>query len=198
MSTAHLKLISKNLTGIISLSEAKAHLRIPSAMTEQDSLITACTNAAIRFAETRTDRVIASTVYQIRIPAEAVTVVLPLPDFKEITKIEPMTGTTIGAALYDKSEEIGNLTDYLQIDSWVNPAEITVKTEDLPSGTDYLIITASFGMNSPYPEDLMNGVKMMLTHFYDNPREVEVGRMASQVPMGADTIFGFYTYKAFS
>lgn len=198
MSTAHLKLISKNLTGIISLSEAKAHLRIPAALTDQDALITACTNAAIRFGETRTDRVIASTVYQIRIPAEAATVVLPIPDFKEVTKVEPMTGNTIGAVLYDQSEETGDLTDYLQIDSWVNPAEITVITDNLPAGTEYLIITASFGMTAPFPEDLINAMKMMLTHFYDNPREVEVGRIASQVPMGAETIFGFYTYKAFS
>lgn len=199
MSTAHLKLISKNLTGIISLSEAKAHLRIPAALTDQDALITACTNAAIRFGETRTDRVIASTVYQIRIPAEAATVVLPIPDFKEVTKVEPMTGTTIGDALYDKSDEApSDLTDYLQIDSWVNPAEITVITDNLPAGTEYLIITASFGMTAPFPEDLINAMKMMLTHFYDNPREVEVGRIASQVPMGAETIFGFYTFKAFS
>lgn len=198
MSTAHLKLISKNLTGIISLSEAKAHLRIPAALTDQDALITACTNAAIRFGETRTDRVIASTVYQIRIPAEAATVVLPIPDFKEVTKVEPMTGNTIGAVLYDQSEETGDLTDYLQIDSWVNPAEITVITDNLPAGTEYLIITASFGMTAPFPEDLINAMKMMLTHFYDNPREVEVGRIATQVPMGAETIFGFYTYKAFS
>lgn len=198
MSTAHLKLISKNLTGIISLSEAKAHLRIPAALTDQDALITACTNAAIRFGETRTDRVIASTVYQIRIPAEAATVVLPIPDFKEVTKVEPMTGNTIGAVLYDQSEETGDLTDYLQIDSWVNPAEITVITDNLPAGTEYLIITASFGMTAPFPDDLINAMKMMLTHFYDNPREVEVGRIASQVPMGAETIFGFYTFKAFS
>lgn len=198
MSTAHLKLISKTLTGIISLSDAKAHLRIPSGLTDQDSLVTACTNAAIRFAETRTDRVIAATVYQIRIPAEEATVVLPIPDFVEVSKIEPMTSGTVGTKLYDKSDNTGTLTDYLQIDSWVNPAEITVITDDLPADTEYLIITASFGMTSPYPEDLINAMKMMLTHFYDNPREVEVGRIASQVPMGAETIFGFYTFKAFS
>lgn len=197
MTTAHLKLISKDLTGIISLSDAKAHLRIPVELTDQDSLVTACTNAAIRFAETRCDRVLAPSVYQIRIPAVSGTVILPIPDFVEVTKIEPVTGSTIGTKLYDKSDDTGDLTDYLQIDSWVNPAEITVLEDNLPEDVDYLILTASFGISS-YPEDLINAIKMMMTHFYDNPREVEVGRIVSQVPMGADTIFGFYTFKMFS
>ena len=202
MSTANLKLISKTLTSIISLAEAKAQLRIPADLTDQDTLVTSCINAAIRFAETRTDRVIAPSVYQIRIPATESTIILPIPDFIEVTKIEPMTDGVVGTKLYDKSDETGTLTDYLQIDSWVNPAEITVIEDDLPADTEYLIITASFGINvnglSAYPEDLKIAMQMMLTHFFNNPSEVEVGRIASQVPMGADTIFGFYTFKYFS
>jgi hypothetical protein len=199
MSTAHLKLISKDLTNIISLADAKAHLRIPAGLTDQDSLVTACTNAAIRFGETRTDRVIAPSVYQIRIPAKSGTIVLPIPDFVEVTKVEAVvSGEAVNEVIYDKSEETGVLADYMEVDSWVNPAEITVKVDLLPANSEYLIITASFGMGSPIPQDLTNAMKMMLSHFFDNPREVEVGRIASQVPMGADTIFGFYTFKMFS
>ncbi len=198
MSTAHLKLISKDLTNIISLADAKAHLRIPAGLTDQDSLVTACTNAAIRFGETRTDRVIAPSVYQIRIPAKSGTIVLPIPDFVEVTKVEAVITGEANQVIYDKSEEVGELADYMEVDSWVNPAEITVTVDLLPANSQYLIITASFGMGSPIPQDLTNAMKMMLSHFFDNPREVEVGRIASQVPMGADTIFGFYTYKAFS
>ena len=197
MSSANLKLVSKTLTGIISLADAKAHLSIPADLTDQDSLVTTLTHAAIRFAETRCDRVIAPTVYQIRIPATAMTIVLPIPDFIEVTKIEPMADSVIGTKLYDKSDDTGDLADYLQIDSWVNPAEITVLEDNIPADTDFLILTASFGM-AAYPEDLINAIKMMMSHFYDNPREVEVGRLATQVPMGADTIFGVYTFKSFS
>lgn len=201
MSTANLKLISKTLTGIITLAEAKAQLRIPADLTDQDTLVTSCINAAIRFAELRTDRVIAPSVYQLRIPAEAATIILPIPDFIKVTKIEPMTAGTIGTKLYDESDDTGTLTDYLQIDSWVNPAEITVLDDEL-ADIEYLIITASFGINvngvSAYPEDLKIAMQMMLTHFFNNPSEVEVGRIASQVPMGADTILGLYTFKYFS
>jgi len=198
MSTAHLKLVTKDLTNIISLADAKAHLRIPAGLTDQDSLVTACTNAAIRFGETRTDRVIAPSVYQIRIPAKSGTIVLPIPDFVEVTKVEAVIPGQANQVLFDKSEEVGVLADYMEVDSWVNPAEITVTVDLLPANSEYLIITASFGMGSPIPQDLTNAMKMMLSHFFDNPREVEVGRIASQVPMGADTIFGFYTFKMFS
>jgi hypothetical protein len=199
MSTAHLKLISKDLTNIISLSDAKAHLRIPAGLTDQDALITSCTNAAIRFGETRTDRVIAPTVYQIRIEAKAATIILPIPDFQEVTKVEAVIpGEATNQVLFNKIGPVGTLEDYVEVDSWLNPAELTVIEDDIPDGSTYLILTASFGMGSSLPQDLTNAMKMMLSHFFDNPREVEIGRIATQVPMGADTIFGFYTYKAFS
>jgi hypothetical protein len=198
MSTAHLKLISKDLTNIISLSDAKAHLRIPAGLTDQDALITSCTNAAIRFGETRTDRVIAPTVYQIRIEAKAATIVLPIPDFIQVTRVEAVIPGQANQVLYNMTGPVGTLADYVEVDSWLNPAELTVIEDDIPEGATYLILTASFGMGSSIPQDLTNAMKMMLSHFFDNPREVEIGRIATQVPMGADTIFGFYTYKAFS
>jgi hypothetical protein len=202
MSTAYTKLISKTLTSIITLADAKAQLRIPADLTDQDTLITSCLQAAIRYAETVTDRVIAPSVFQIRIPATAATIVLPFPDFIKVTKVEAMTGSTVGSVLYNETGPVGTLADYLQIDSWVNPAEITVLTDDLPDDTDYLLLTASFGMQvngaAAYPEDMLNAIKMMMTHFFNNPSEVEVGRIASKMPVGAETILSFYTYRAFS
>ena len=198
MSTAHLKLISKDLTNIISLSDAKAHLRIPAGLTDQDALITSCTNAAIRFGETRTDRVIAPTVYQIRIEAKAATIVLPIPDFIQVTRVEAVIPGQANQVLYNMTGPVGTLADYVEVDSWLNPAELTVIEDDIPEGATYLILTASFGMGSSIPQDLTNAMKMMLSHFFDNPAEVVLGRIATKMPMGADTIFGFYTYKAFS
>lgn len=198
MSTAHIKQVSKDLTNVLTLSQAKAHLRIPDADTGQDSLITMCVNAGIRWAETRTERVISDTVFQIRIPAQAMTIVLPKPDFVEVTKLEATIPGAANETLYNKSDEVpSDLADYIEVDSWVNPAEITVITDNLPAGTEYLIITADFGMGDEVPEDLVNAIKMMMNHFFDNPREVEVGRTANHVPMGADMILGMYAFKQF-
>ena len=197
MSSAYTKLISSSYSNVLSLDNAKDSLRIPRTDTEQDTLITSCLNAAIRFAETRTERIITESVFEIRIPAEAATIVLPFPDFLEITKVEEMDESNVRTDLFVKDPASGTLSDYLTLDDWLNPAEVTVIEDNLSSTAEYLIITASFGMGSSTPDDLLNAIKMMLNHFFDNPKEVEVGRIASQVPMGADTIFSLYQFKRF-
>ncbi len=197
MSTAYTKLISRDVTNVLSLSAAKEHLRILAADTAQDTLITACLNSAIKWAETRTERIYASTVYEIRIPASEATIVLPYPDFIEITKVEAMTASGTRSNLFVKTPASGTLSDYITVDDWLNPAEITVLEDNLPSDAVHLIITASFGLGAETPEDVQNAIKMLTTHFYDNPREVEVGRTANQVPMGADMILSMHHFKRF-
>ena len=65
------KLLSKSTTGILSLDDAKDHLRIPLADTSQDGLIDAYISAAIQTAEDDTERKIGLSKYQFRIPARS-------------------------------------------------------------------------------------------------------------------------------
>lgn len=192
MQTAYTKLISKSFAEAMTLEVAKDHLRILD--TDQDSVVEACRKAAISWAETRTERVITQSVYQIRIVPEDMTLVLPLPDFVEVTKLETVTGS-VTAVVYDKAGVIGDLADYMTVDDWQNPAEITVTTDNL-EGVDYLIITASFGM-SVVPEDITAAIKLLIGHFFQNPNEVITGTIATQVPMGAEVILAMNTFKRY-
>jgi hypothetical protein len=193
MQTAYTKPISKSFDNVMTLQAAKDHLRILDDA--QDTMVEACKKAAIAWAETRTERVFTESVYQIRIVPEDFTLVLPFPDFVEITKLESITGSTT-ATLYNKTGPVGILADYLTVDSWPNPAEVTVLMDQL-SDVDYLVITASFGMGESIPEDITAAIKLLLGHFFSNPNEVVTGTIATQVPMGAEVILAMNAYKRF-
>jgi len=197
MQTAHTKLISKNYTGVLSLTNAKEHLRIPNADTSQDTLITACVNAAITTAEARTERLFSTSVYQIRIEPEDMTLVLPFPDYLDLTKVEAVSTAGVTTTLYQKSgPAIGTLADYLEVDSWLVPAEVTFITDDVPDLTRYLILTMTFGPNI-IPEHVLQAIKMLLGHYFDNPKAVVTGTIATELQMGVDRLLSMEHFKRF-
>lgn len=192
MQTAHLKLISRSYTDILTLANAKDHLRIPEGLTDQDGLIQSCIVAAIATAEARTEHIYGLATYQIRVAAQAADLVMPFPDFVRVSKVEAMDDTGALTTLFQKGTgqdpDTGTLSDYLTVDSWLEPAEISITGDNIPEDAEHLVFTIQFG-GGTIPEHVRQGIKMMLSHFYDNPREVEVGRTANQVPMGAETLF---------
>ena len=193
MQTAYTKLISKSFDNVMTFIAAKDHLRILDD--SQDTMVEACKKAAIAWAETRTERIFTESVYQIRIVPQDITLVLPLTDFVEITKLESITGN-ITEVLYSKTDPAGDFSDFLKVDAWPNPAEVTVLMDQL-STVDYLVITAKFGMGASVPEDITAAIKLLLAHFFQNPSEVVTGTIATQVPMGAEVILGMNAHKRF-
>lgn len=192
MQTAHTKLISRSYTGILTLDDAKDHLRLPVSLTDQDTLIESCIMAAVATAEARTEHIYGQTIYQIRVASEAADLVMPYPDFVQVNKVESIDTAGAVTTLFQKNTSptpnVGTLSDFVTVDAWVEPAELSILEDNLPESSQYLVLTLQFG-GGQIPFHVMQGIKMMLSHFYDNPREVEVGRTANQVPMGAETFF---------
>ena len=197
MQTAHTKLISKVFTDVLSIDDAKGHLRIPLANTDQDGLISSCMTAAITAAEARTERLFSTSVYQIRIEPEDMTLVLPFPDYLELTKVEAVSTTGVTSTLFLKgTPDTGTLADFLEVDSWVVPAEITFITDNVPELTRYLILTITFG-TTLIPEHVIQAIKMLIGHYFDNPKAVVTGTIATQLPLGAETLLAMEHFKRF-
>lgn len=194
MQTVDTKLISKDYSGVISMAQAKDHLRILAE--DQETLIQSCIDAAVSWAETRTERIFSKSIFQFRIQPEEVTLILPFPDFVKVSKVEAMIPGAPNQELYNETGPVGTLSDYLAIDDWVNPAEVSIVTDNLPADTSYILITAEFGV-SKLPKDLMQAMKMMLAHFFDNPNEVVVGSQVHHIPAGAEMILAMNAFKRF-
>jgi uncharacterized phiE125 gp8 family phage protein len=192
METAQFKLISRNAANVLTLDEAKDTLRINRDDEDQDDVITACLHAAISTAEDHTERKIFDSVYDLRIVPSLMTFSLPYPNFKGVTSITAIKN--------DGSEEVlsesGTIKDYLTVDDYPELASLTIL--QFPEDTKFLIIRLTFGYATGLlPGSLLQGIKMMLSHFYDNRHAVEVGRIATQVPMGAATMFHMNRYQRF-
>lgn len=190
------KLLSFSTSGILSLDDAKDHLRIPRADTDQDTLISALVDAAIQSAEDWTERKIGLSKYQFRIPAKVMEMSLPYAEFIEITKLSSITEAGSVTVLYEKGvNPEGDLTTYISSDSYVIPSVLKV-LDAIPTDVEYYLIEATFGMDL-ISDSLLQGIKMTLAHYYDNASAVEVGRTANEVPLGAKAIFHINRFMRF-
>lgn len=190
------KLLSRSTTGVLSLADAKDHLRIPQADASQDGLINAYISAAIQTAEDDTERKIALSSYQFRIPAIIMSMDLPYQEFIEITKLSSLDADGVATVLFEK-EVTGTLSTYITPDTYTVPPRLIIK-DAIPTDADYYLIEASFGMTSSLiPASIIQGIKMVLYHYYDNNSAVEVGRTANEVPLGAKSLFHVNRFMRF-
>lgn len=185
METAQFKLISQEYSNILSLSAAKAHLRLDPEDDTEDESISAYLHAAINTAENLTERILALTVYELRIKPSHLKMTLPYPGFVSVTSVRAVGPTP---------QELTPIEDYIKTDDWMDPA--TVEVLDYPADAEYLILRMTFA-TSPMPANILQGIKMVLGHYYDNRNEVEIGRIATQIPMGAKAIFHMNRYQRF-
>jgi hypothetical protein len=190
------KPLSKSTTGILSLDDAKDHLKIPLADTSQDGLIDSYISAAIQTAEDSTERKIGLSKYQFRIPAKVMEMDLPYQEFIEITKLSSLDKDLVPTLLFEK-DVTGDLSTYIQPDPYTVPPMLILK-EVIPVGAEYYLIEATFGMDiSLIPFSIIQGIKMVLYHYYDNGSAVEVGRTANEVPLGAKSLFHVNRFMRF-
>lgn len=195
ITTAAIKFISSDSSGIISLDEAKAQLSIPVADTSEDGEIQDIIDDAIDYAQERVERILSPSVYEARIPADTAVAILPYPDFQEITKVVATFESAADQTLFLK-DTTGTLSEYIKVDDWEVPAKLTVIEDGIPADAEYLIITLSMGMTT-VDASIKRGIKMLIRHWYDNRSEVEVGRTANHVPVGAERIFDLKRFYRF-
>lgn len=187
-----LKPISKSFTDLIDINDAKDHLRFAEDDNSQNDMILAYLTAAVSTAEFMTERILALTVFRTKLEASDMTVQLPYCEFNRILNVTAFPGNEV---LY--TTETGTLSDYITIDEWTLPTSITLITANLPTGTTHLIIEMEFGGVSHITESLKQAIKMVLYHYFQNPNAVEVGRIATEVPIGAKSLFHLNRFMRF-
>ncbi|AWW32170.1 hypothetical protein DN752_19615 [Echinicola strongylocentroti] len=192
MEIVGFKLKSKDFTGILTRDEAKEHLRIPAPDTSQDDQVDLYMSAAIAHAESEMERKLSLTTYEFKIKPERISFALPYPDFKSISKMVSVSGGT-STTLFEEGQP-GDLSDFMEVDDFRELAQLTIL--DYPEDSDYLVITVSFQMD-PLPLNVLQAIKMIIYHWYDNRSEVEVGRTANQVPMAAKRVFELERFYRF-
>lgn len=158
------KLITAPTELAITQAEAKAQLNIETAFTDDDTLITACINAAALYIEKKIQGPLMVQVWELQ-----------LYDFIDCIKLHknPVSAIT-SVKYYDiaNADQDVNSSDYQQDLSSVPARIIFNSTYSYPSVYDRfdavrVRFTAGYATAASVPADVKQVVKLLVTHFYE-------------------------------
>lgn len=189
-----IKIITAPTEELISLEDAKKHLRVTSS--DEDSIITSIIKVAREVAENFTRRALASQTLEYiidKFPEKVIT--LPMPPVESITSIKYKNSSGVETT-WDSSK-------YIFLDS--EPAKIVpAYGEIFPSFTPYPIgavriryvtgYKAEGDANIIIPEAIKQALFLLIGHYFEN-REIllERGHIPKTIPFSAEALL--YSYK---
>lgn len=163
---------------MITLQEAKAHLRLEQDFTEEDSLIQSLVDAAVLNLEHNTGRSLRKRDESLVLDKWPATVVLPWWPIRSIVSISYVDQQGDTRPLESMA------LDLRQFPAKLRPAQGETWPE-LLQGEQVVEITAEVGMDA-LPEDLKRAALLMVAHLYENREAVAIGVTASTLPMAVE------------
>lgn len=187
--TVALKLITGPAVEPVTVTEAKAHLRVDFA--DDDTYIETLITAARMWVEEFTRRALVTQTWELvgdGWPAGD-RIALPLGRLQSVTSItgtdEDGTATVVSSSSYvvDANGEPGRVV-LKSSSAWPST---TVK----PGGFAVRFV-AGYGLAAAVPGPVKAAILLLVGHLYENREDVVVGLMATQVPMGARALLWPY------
>lgn len=190
MTLLNLSLITAPASEPITLTEAKAHLRV-TASTE-DTLITSLIVAARQFVEEETSRALITQTWERQLDNWPALVRLPRPPAIALTSVKYVDEDGTEATLAN--------TAYTLYAS-VEPGHLVFDTDELPTVTlaDYAGVriryTAGYGAAAAVPQAIKQAMLLLIGHWYLNREAVAIGGQRASIaplPMGVDALIAPY------
>jgi len=175
---------------MITLPDAKSHLRVEQDFTEEDSLIEALIDAAISHAEKRTGQSVAYTEgarHVIdRFPADRQAIELPWTPVKAVTNVEYTDATGATQTLNAGELTLDNRGVYPTLypaypNAWPSTQRRAMS----------ISITASIGSDTLAP-DIRMAILLLVAHYYAHREGVIIGTISSELPLGVEMLLAPY------
>lgn len=181
----------------VTLAEAKAHLRIPSGETGDDTYVTALIAAAREVVEKITNRKLVTQTWKYfldKFPEER-SFELPYPKLQTVTWIkyydEEAALTTLSTDIYQVDNRgIVGLVANKKDQSWP-------ETEDERLSAVEVKFVCGYGAASAVPEAIKSAIKVLVATWYENREAIVVGVMASKVPNTVSLLLANYRVHSF-
>lgn len=177
--TGYLTQTSAPATGIVTLTEAKEHLRVDD--TSEDTLINTLILAASSAAQEMAGKALVSQSWQWQTAQPTGRVSLPM------FPIETIDAITYQDA--DDATQSLTVSDFRlfgdQNSAAIEPKD-GISWPSMHARPDALSITftAGFGDISTVPDTLKTAALLLIAHWFENRMAVSVGKTANAVPMG--------------
>jgi len=193
----NLKIITAPATELVTLTEAKKHLRVTD--TVDDLLITSLIKVARQDCENFTNRALISTTFELILddfPKKKI--VLPMPPVESIISIKYKDCDSIETTIAS--------TDYI---FYSNEPAIIMPDYGItwPSFTPYPIgavkirfvagyKTTSSDSNLLLPEPIKQAILLLIGHYYENREAVNIGNIVNKLPFSVGSLL--YPYRIWS
>lgn len=180
-----LKQVTEPVTEPVSLEEAKAHLRVDGA--DDDALLGRLITAARRAAEQLTGRAFITQTWDLYLDvAPSFALKLPRPPLQ--SAIVTTYGDDDQAVVFDASS-------YL-VDTVCDPGRLVPKT-NWPTGLRVangfqVRFVAGYGAAADVPDDIKQGILLLVGHLYENREAVVVGTISGELPLGVKELLQPY------
>jgi len=181
----------------ITLTEAKAHLRVETDFTEDDTIIGTFISAARESCEARTGRQLVTATYALRLGG------FPCGDSIELPKPPLVSVSSITYVDTDGTTQTLS-TDVYEVDPYTTPGRVVLKYAQVWPATrsqrNAVTITFVAGYEpteedvSTVPTLLRQGMLMRIAHWYENREETAPVNLLS-VPSGADYCDRLYRFS---
>ncbi len=149
----------------ITLSEAKAQLRVESDFNDDDTWITSAITVVREQVEALTNRALMPQSFELAIAKFEDKIELPKPPFSSLTSVK----------YYDEDDVLQTLaSSYYLVNDFAEPATINKKTEQTyPSVYDRpdavrIAFSAGYADAASVPTSIKQAMLMLLTDLYDN------------------------------
>lgn len=178
-------------TDVITLAEAKTHLRILAASHPDDAYITGLITAAREWTELYTERAIGTQTLEIALDEFPNAFVL-VPSVQSVTSVKYLDVNNL--------EQTVTSTDYV-LDNYSNPAWIVPAYGKVWPAT-YCTANAvkvrfvsGYDVGNPCPQAMIAAMKLMIGHLYENRQEDVLGNTRisfNSLPMGIYALLQAY------
>lgn len=193
----NLKIITAPTIEPVTLTEAKAHLRVTG--TDSDTLITSLIVAARQHCEAITCRALASATFELILDDFTDKIVLPMSPVESVTSIKYTDSDSIETTLMDTeyilytSEPAVIVPDYDV--SWPSFTEFPLGAVKIRYVAGYR--AASTDANLHIPEAIKQAILLVIGHLYENRQEYIIGQTIAKIPLAAEALLTPYRIWSF-
>ena len=182
------KVIVANTTQLISTADARQFLKVD--ITDDDDVINSLVKAATESAQEYTNRFFLSTTLEQYGTTFA--------DIRNLFK-SPVSEITV-VKYYDTDNVQQTLsTSVYQVTPAIEPSTLMLKVDqsypDVADREDAVLVKYTVGYGTAttdVPFAIIQAVYLTIGHWYQNRQEVVVGRIATEIPMGAKYLLDQY------
>jgi uncharacterized phiE125 gp8 family phage protein len=182
----NLKLVTAPTSQPVSLATVKAHLRLPSSYTAEDSIIQMYLEAAVKTAEDRTNRALMEQTWRVTFDKFSPLLVINKTPLISVTSIEYYdTGGTL------RTLNSGNYIVDSDSEPWriISLPGVSFPSTQKRIGAVRITFKAGYASAAAVPKNIVSGILMMVDDLWKNRGTIITGTIVQSIPLTAEKLF---------